>query len=71
MQTSPLLGKIFEIDRENPLHRKKSLKLPWKSRIFEKQNHGEAPKKTIVILTCEVFVDVLFFMEFRHGSPQK
>jgi hypothetical protein len=28
MQTSPLLGKIFEIDRENPLHRKKSLKLP-------------------------------------------
>jgi hypothetical protein len=23
----PVFGKIFEIDRENPLHRKKSLKL--------------------------------------------
>jgi hypothetical protein len=36
MQTTPHLGKIFEIDCENPLNRTNLWKLPWKTGIFEK-----------------------------------
>jgi hypothetical protein len=53
VRTTPLLGKICEIDRENPLHRKnilnKSLKLTMKIRrdFIEIdppfQNPGDAP----------------------------
>jgi hypothetical protein len=43
MRTTPLLGNIFEIDRENPLHRSKSMKLTVKIQDFLENYPFENP----------------------------
>jgi hypothetical protein len=40
------LGKIFEIDVENPLHRKKIFEIDQADRIFEKTSPFQNPGNT-------------------------